>query len=57
MALNSLPIRKIRMYQHGKSYFEHHGQIDGTQLIEMSLHQEDLNPILRSLSAVVISDN
>lgn len=52
MSSNTLPIRRIRMYQHGLSNYEHHGQVIDTQSIELNFQKEELNPILRSISAV-----
>lgn len=47
-----LPIRRIRLYQHGQGYFEHLGQIEGAQTLSLNFQQEEMDDVLRTLSAV-----
>jgi hypothetical protein len=48
----SLPVRKVELYKNGIGYFEHLGQIKGSQTVEIVLPSSQLNDVLKSLTVL-----
>jgi len=48
----SLPVRKVELYKNGIGYFEHLGQIKGSQAVEIVLPSSQLNDVLKSLTVL-----
>lgn len=47
-----LPVRKVVLYKNGMGYFEHLGQVRGTQTVEIVLPSAQLNDVLKSLTVI-----
>lgn len=48
----SLPVRNVELYKNGVGYFEHLGQIKGSQAVEVVLPSSQLNDVLKSLTVL-----
>jgi hypothetical protein len=47
--LNQLPLKRIALFHSGVGFHEHHGQIEGTQEVELPFEIDDINDVLKSL--------
>jgi hypothetical protein len=48
----SLAVRKVELYKNGIGYFEHLGQVKGSQSVEIVLPSSQLNDVLKSLTVL-----
>jgi hypothetical protein len=47
-----LPLRRVVLYKSGVGYFEHAGQVHGSEDVEIDLTSSQLNDVLKSLTAL-----
>ncbi|HUK31513.1 MAG TPA: carboxypeptidase regulatory-like domain-containing protein [Candidatus Acidoferrum sp.] len=47
-----LPLRRVVLYKSGVGYFEHTGQVNGNEDLEIDLTSSQLNDVLKSLTAL-----
>ncbi len=47
-----IPVRKVVLYKNGIGYFEHLGQVQGQQAVEIVLPSSQLNDVLKSLTVI-----
>lgn len=47
-----LPIKRIVMFKHGVALFQRTGTVEGDQLIELSFKSDQMNDVLKSLTAL-----
>ncbi len=47
-----IPVRKVVLYKNGMGYFEHLGQVQGQQAVEIVLPSSQLNDVLKSLTVI-----
>ena len=51
-----LPVKRVVLYKNGVGYFEHTARVHGTQELNIEFTTGQLNDVLKSLTAVDISD-
>jgi|SRR5580692_91525 hypothetical protein len=51
----NLPVRRVVLYKNGVGYFEHHGQVRGSQDVHIDFTSAQLNDILKSLTVLDLS--
>jgi hypothetical protein len=50
--IKDLPVRKVVLYKNGVGYFEHAGQVNGSQRVAVDFTSQQLNDVLQSLTAL-----
>ncbi|HEY3395185.1 MAG TPA: hypothetical protein VGK58_20965 [Lacipirellulaceae bacterium] len=48
-APSKLPIKQIALFNSGVGYFEHRGQVDGDDTVDLKFNVEDINDLLKSM--------
>lgn len=51
-AVHDLPVRKVVLYKNGVGYFEHAGQVNGSQRVAIDFTSSQLNDVLQSLTVL-----
>ncbi|MFO0980950.1 MAG: hypothetical protein U1E76_04225 [Planctomycetota bacterium] len=51
----TLPMKRVVLYKHGVGYFEHAGKVSGSQTLQFSFSQSEMNDVLKSLTAIDFS--
>ena len=51
-----LPVKRVVLYKNGVGYFEHTARVHGTQDLSIDFTTEQLNDVLKSLTAVDLGD-
>jgi hypothetical protein len=54
-ASTTLPLRKVVLYKNGMGFFEHLGEVQGGEEIELVLSSSQLNDVLKSLTVLDLS--
>jgi hypothetical protein len=52
---SKLPVRRVVLYKNGVGYFEHLGQVHGSQNVHIDFSSAQLNDVLKSLTALDLS--
>jgi hypothetical protein len=50
--IKDLPVRKVVLYKNGVGYFEHAGQVNGSQRVAIDFTSSQLNDVLQSLTVL-----
>ncbi len=50
--IKDLPVRKVVLYKNGVGYFEHSGQVNGSQRVAIDFTSSQLNDVLQSLTVL-----
>ena len=50
--VKDLPVRKVVLYKNGVGYFEHAGQVNGSQRVAIDFSSSQLNDVLQSLTVL-----
>ncbi|HTZ75231.1 MAG TPA: carboxypeptidase regulatory-like domain-containing protein [Candidatus Aquilonibacter sp.] len=51
----NLPVRRVVLYKSGVGFFEHQGQVDGNETVDINFTSGQLNDVLQSLTVLDLS--